>query len=408
MSLDSPDWSSIQYQNANNSVRVSDSFMSAVEGDADWNLTARVDGSVVETVKARKLLHDIAEAAWRCADPGVQYDTTINSWHTLPNTGRINASNPCFPGDARVHTTLGLIPFVDLWARAVEGEEFRVYTHRATAESPGEGVVATVPLRVMQTGYSPIVRLRFKNGQELRCTPNHRIWTLNRGWVEAEKLTDDDRVLLNDSATPAEDASWSLSERVEALAVSRSRGGRTVEQRLPERWSEGLGELLGHLVGDGCMTDVRTEWIYGGDDIDDGLCGSHEGMLRELIGGISRQTMSNGTVQLRAGSEAVRMFFHRLGVSTARAHEKRVPHAVFTAPAEVQAAFLRGLFGADGCVTENRVKSNRYVGLGSTSNGLLRDVQRLLNGFGVHSRIYASRSPENVGFRYVARDGSQH
>jgi ribonucleoside-diphosphate reductase alpha chain len=95
MSLDSPDWASIQYQNANNSVRVSDSFMTAVEGDADWNLTARVDGSVVETVKARKILRDMAEAAWRCADPGVQYDTTINSWHTLPNTGRINASNPC-------------------------------------------------------------------------------------------------------------------------------------------------------------------------------------------------------------------------------------------------------------------------------------------------------------------------
>src|SRR4051795_88668 len=95
MSLDSPDWASIQYQNANNSVRVSDAFMEAVEQDADWNLTARTDGTVVDTMKARKLLHDIAEAAWRCADPGVQYDTTINSWHTLPNTGRINASNPC-------------------------------------------------------------------------------------------------------------------------------------------------------------------------------------------------------------------------------------------------------------------------------------------------------------------------
>ncbi len=95
MSLDSPDWSSIQYQNANNSVRVSDSFMEAAEADGDWNLTARVDGSVVETMKARDLLHQIADAAWRCADPGLQYDTTINSWHTLPNTGRINASNPC-------------------------------------------------------------------------------------------------------------------------------------------------------------------------------------------------------------------------------------------------------------------------------------------------------------------------
>src|SRR5215210_2565317 len=95
MSLDSSDWSSIQYQNANNSVRVTDGFMEAVEADADWNLTARTDGAVLETVSARKLLLDMAEAAWRCADPGVQYDTTINSWHTLPNTGRINASNPC-------------------------------------------------------------------------------------------------------------------------------------------------------------------------------------------------------------------------------------------------------------------------------------------------------------------------
>ena len=95
MSLDSPDWASIQYQNANNSVRVSDAFMEAAAADGDWNLTSRTDGTVVETMKARKLLHDIAEAAWRCADPGVQYDTTINSWHTLPNTGRINASNPC-------------------------------------------------------------------------------------------------------------------------------------------------------------------------------------------------------------------------------------------------------------------------------------------------------------------------
>src|SRR5216110_1506051 len=95
MSLDSADWASIQYQNANNSVRVTDAFMEAVEADGDWNLTARTDGAVVETVKARKILKDMADAAWQCADPGVQYDTTINNWHTLPNTSRINASNPC-------------------------------------------------------------------------------------------------------------------------------------------------------------------------------------------------------------------------------------------------------------------------------------------------------------------------
>ena len=332
MSLNSPDWASIQYQNANNSIRVTDAFMEAVEAGADWNLTARTDGSVVSTLPARDLLRQAAEAAWQCADPGVQYDTTINSWHTLPNTGRINASNPCFPGDARVHTTLGLIPFAELYSRACEGEEFRVYTHRATAESPGEGVVATVPLVVMQNGVAPIVRLRFSNGQELRCTPNHRIWTLNRGYVEAVELTSDDRVLLNDSPTPAEDASWALPVKIEAAAKSFSRGGTVTYKELPDRWSEGLGELMGHLVGDGWISDVQTGWVYGGDDIDDGLLDSHEGLLNELVGSISRQGTANGTVQLRADSETVRTFFRWLGVSAGRAHTKRVPSSIFGAP----------------------------------------------------------------------------
>src|SRR3954469_20579009 len=95
MALDSDNWASIQYQNANNSVRVTDGFMDAADADADWNLTARTDGAVVTTLKAKELLRQIAEASWKSADPGGQYDTTINKWHTLPNTGRINASNPC-------------------------------------------------------------------------------------------------------------------------------------------------------------------------------------------------------------------------------------------------------------------------------------------------------------------------
>ncbi len=85
----------LPYQNANNSVRVTDEFMRAVEYDADWNLTARVDGRIIETIKARNIMTWIADAAWASADPGMQYDTTINSWHTLLDTSRINASNPC-------------------------------------------------------------------------------------------------------------------------------------------------------------------------------------------------------------------------------------------------------------------------------------------------------------------------
>ncbi len=95
MRIDSDSFHSIQYQNANNSVRVTDDFMTAVEAGDDWDLTARITGEPIETVAARELMREIADAAWRCADPGVQYDTTINRWHTCPASGRINASNPC-------------------------------------------------------------------------------------------------------------------------------------------------------------------------------------------------------------------------------------------------------------------------------------------------------------------------
>ena len=93
--FDGADSHSIMYQNANNSVRVTDGFMEAVEADADWNLTAVTDGSVIETVRARSLFRQMSEAAWECADPGLQFDTAINRWHTASNTGRISASNPC-------------------------------------------------------------------------------------------------------------------------------------------------------------------------------------------------------------------------------------------------------------------------------------------------------------------------
>jgi ribonucleoside-diphosphate reductase alpha chain len=95
MSLDGKDMASVQYQNANNSVRVTDEFMQAVVDDGDWHLRAVTTGEVVKTVKARDLMRQISMATWECADPGMQFDTTINRWHTAATTGRINGSNPC-------------------------------------------------------------------------------------------------------------------------------------------------------------------------------------------------------------------------------------------------------------------------------------------------------------------------
>jgi ribonucleoside-diphosphate reductase alpha chain len=95
MSLNGDAWSSIQFQNANNSVRVTDQFMRAATEGRDWELRSVLEGAPVKTLSARDLLQRIAAAAWECGDPGMQYDTTVNDWHTCANTARINASNPC-------------------------------------------------------------------------------------------------------------------------------------------------------------------------------------------------------------------------------------------------------------------------------------------------------------------------
>jgi ribonucleoside-diphosphate reductase alpha chain len=116
--LDGKDTHSIQYQNANNSVRVTDEFMKAAIEDRDWHLTPRTPRGQIESVKAKELLREIAQAAWECADPGMQYDTIINEWHTCPNTSRINASNPCseymhVDNSACNLASLNLMKFVD-------------------------------------------------------------------------------------------------------------------------------------------------------------------------------------------------------------------------------------------------------------------------------------------------------
>ena len=95
MSLNGDAWRSIQFQNANNSVRVTDEFMGAAEAGRDWDLRTVLTGEAFETVSARQLLRESSDAAWQCGDPGMQFDTTINDWHTCPVSGRINGSNPC-------------------------------------------------------------------------------------------------------------------------------------------------------------------------------------------------------------------------------------------------------------------------------------------------------------------------
>ncbi|MBK5222544.1 MAG: ribonucleoside-diphosphate reductase [Acidimicrobiia bacterium] len=406
MSLDGIDMASVQYQNANNSIRVTDEFMQAVIDDRDWNLHAVTTGDVVKTVRARDLMRQFATAAWECADPGMQFDTTINRWHTAANTDRINGSNPCFTGDSLVHTDKGLISFVDLIDRANDGETFGVYTHDATnPDVPSERVEITTPDAFMITGVNEIVKLRFSNGMELRCTAGHKIFTRNRGYVAASDLTADDRIATLNIPAPAVSASLSLPVATDVLAYATT-GDRAAALNLPEKWSDDLAHYLGWLVGDGCLSGDTATTVYGSADDQEHALPRHRALITEINDGRepTPSEQADGTVQLRQSRRVVARFLEALGITDALASKKRVPWVINEAPAEVVGAFLRGLFDADGCVYDG--EKSRYVGLGSSSEALLQDVQRLLTTLGITSRIYNTRGAAEAVFSHVRTDGT--
>ena len=407
MDVDGRDAFSVQYQNANNSVRVTDEFMQAVVSDADWELRAVTTGEPMRTVKARDLWRQIAEAAWECADPGIQFDTTINRWHTAANTGRINASNPCFTGDTLVHTDKGLIRFAELFARANRGEEFAVYTHDITnLEAPTSRAVLTTPDALMITGRNPIVKLRFNNGMELRCTPAHRIFTTNRGYVEAQELTPDDHVSSLDVPTPAVNADWSIPVSSDPDNY-RTKGDRPGELRFPDVWSDEFAHYLGWLIGDGSTSGSSTVTIYGSAEDRVEILPLHEELVRWINGDrpLKVSDQENGTSQLRLTRRPLKRFLEALGVRSVTGEHKTVPWSIEQAPPEIVAAFLRGLFDADGCFVRNDHKGS-YVGLGSISIELLRGAQRLLSTFGICSRIYTAQRAGPSAFAYDRKDGS--
>jgi ribonucleoside-diphosphate reductase alpha chain len=362
--------------------------MNAVEKGGTFDLAARRTGEVVQTVDAKSLFRKMAQAAWECADPGIQYDSTINDWHTCPESGRITASNPCFPADQRVVTDQGLIRIGDLVARAAAGERFAVYTNDVTSESdPAERVVATTPTQYMVTGTNEIVELRFSDGSRLRCTPGHRVWTANRGFVHAEDLTSDDHVVRSLQYAARPFAAWRIPQG--ALVVGRAETSRKPIS-LPEKWDEDFGHYLGWLVADGRVTTRDVVTVYGSDDDRARALPVHRELLARITGSeVKPSIQADGAEQLRLGRRAFNAFLGELGVSSGPEPSKRVPAAIFEAPEEVAIAFLQGLFDADGCAV-SMTNGTRYVGIGSRSEELLLDVQELLGSFGISSQIHRS------------------
>ncbi|TSC68635.1 MAG: ribonucleoside-diphosphate reductase alpha chain [Parcubacteria group bacterium Gr01-1014_66] len=415
--LNNPAWNSVQYQNANNSVRVTDEYMAAVEHDEVWMTRYVTTGAVVEEYRARDLMRAIAQAAWESGDPGIQYDTTINRWHTCPNSGRITTSNPCFTGNTLVSTDRGLIRFDALYERFQSGEKIRVFTHNSTSkEYTQELMSVTRPTDVMMTGIHDIYRLVFSNGAEVRATKNHRFFTRNRGMVAAEELRPEDEIVIATQPLLFECASLALHLN-EALIFAHGWGGRATKMhepvKIPTVWTVPFAHYVGYLVGDGSIRAAsgpqsrtsNASVVFGTQEEAHELTPQFIQLFQDWgVGGYSL-IMPNGTLQLRTNRTPIVRMLEQIGVSSKKAPYKVVPHAIFQAPQSIQSAFLRGLFTADGCVYDGA--THRYVGLGSASKELLQGVQQLLLVQGVFSRISQIRHADATSsFSYIRQDGT--
>ena len=184
-------YASVFFQNANNSVRVTDAFMQAAADDQNWQTTAITTGKAMCTYKAQDLLRMIAESTHACGDPGLQFDTTINAWHTCPNSGRIDASNPCLAGDTLIGVADGRNA-VTIRQLAEEGKSVPVYCY--SHEEKRIVIRKAVQPRLTQQ-HAPIVKVTLDDGSCIRATPDHQFLLRDGTYCQAQDLTPNTRLM---------------------------------------------------------------------------------------------------------------------------------------------------------------------------------------------------------------------
>ncbi|MFQ5505459.1 MAG: LAGLIDADG family homing endonuclease, partial [Planctomycetota bacterium] len=350
---DSEAYLTVSGQNSNNSVRVPNSFFEALEKDECWDLIGRRDGKVTRSIRAKELWERVCRAAWACADPGVQFDTTINEWHTCPEGGRINASNPCVTARTLVATSKG-------WQRIDS-----MLDSRSEVVGADGRLHATEP--AFATGVKPVYRLRTKGGFELELTADHRLLTVNRGDVAAYELTKDD-----------------------VLAIAGAPFG-------PEQLDERLAEFLGLMVGDGCLMGEQESAMVTLSPTEDALARrTHRNLSsykQEFTADarVARDIeVHQGTLRIGTSARCIVDPLKQYAVLDERSSGKRFADAVYRLDKASLIAILRGLFTAGGTVANYGEKS-QYVALDSTSLELLQQVRLLLLSFGIQSKIYRER-----------------
>ena len=348
--------------NFNISVAATDRFMDALEKGEDYELINPHTGAVTGQLSAREVFERIVRAAWRTGDPGMVFLDRINRSpaNPTPEVGMVEATNPCgeqpllpneacFAPETRITTDRGLETVADLYDRQQRGESVMVATNLN-----GQGMhIVFRPAVAMKVGVKPTVRVTLTNGQQIRVTPDHRIFT-SLGWKEAGALSPEDRVLIQTGMAGP-------------LSVTSTDGD--------------LQRMFGWFTGDGWFT-AAVGLTFGPDDEM-----AFERLMpvwRQFTGTSTRvQTQATMVRCVATDRAAAIAAFKAYGFTAARGPAKRAPKFLFTALKEEQIRYLQGLFGADGSKTHRKPQ----VTLTSASLELLREVQLLLLNLGMRSNI---------------------
>lgn len=353
-------YNSIAFQNCNMSVRAPDEFMEAVKKNTEWKTKMVRSGEICETLRAKDILNKIAEGTHVCGDPGMQFDTIINKYHTCKNTGKINASNPCVTGDTKVLTENGRWTRID----SLLNKECHILTNT--------GIIQKMKIKgSFITGNKPVYKLKTKSGYELKLTADHKVFTVNRGFVPACNLTKDDYILL-----PTQQVS-----------------------QINEPADKEFYQMLGVYLGDGCGGNVsNTRGIQITMDkkseipilekFAEYVSTNYERITHKNTPACVQITPTSGRFVV-TNNILINKFREYLDLNL-QSHKKCLSDSIFNLTLGEQKYLLQGLFTSDGTVANYGEKS-QYVALDSTSIQLLKGVQLLLTGFGIKSKIYENR-----------------
>ena len=384
---DSKAYATVSGQNSNNSVRIPNEFFARLDAGQSWDLVPRrKDGNPKpKVVPTADLWEKIGLAAWQCADPGLQFDTTINEWHTCPVDGRINASNPCseyvflddtacFAPETRISTPHGLRTVAELFSSQEAGERVMVTTD-VYGEHDDRRLTAYRRAFVTKVGKRQVFRMTLKDGRVIRTTGDHKFLTSNGDWKRLDNLqAGTDRIAIRESG---DTVSFS-SDPLEA-----------------KRW-----QMLGWLTGDGVFSKDTVALVFGPTEkmTADTMTAELNG-LKTIAAGFASQsfpasmrtssvyTQRTGVMQTGASQASlVAMLEDNYGFTQGIATAKNVPSAIHGVANDLKIAYLQGLFSADGSLRKEPGATEKNVMLASSSPALLRSVQLLLSDLGITSR----------------------